>query len=130
MASVKKQIEKAKKYYFEEWRGSEKICPAFGEKVFLTRLGWYHIAIHPRRLFVDKLIRLKNLGLARSVLEKSTTFQTQTRRGNIYYYCIRAIEGNKIVKVIVTSKGKKGKKLLYSVMFKSLKNRKRRGGKK
>lgn len=120
MAKVKTIIEKAKKYYFEEWRGEEKICPAFGEKVYLTNLGWNHIAKHPRRKLVDKIIRLKKLPLARKVLESSTTYQTLQKKGKYCYFGFQSIEGNSRVKVIVSSKGKNGKKLLYSVMFKSL----------
>ncbi|MFZ5366350.1 MAG: hypothetical protein ACOZBZ_03570 [Patescibacteria group bacterium] len=60
MSSIKLIIKKAQKFYFEEWRGHEKICPAFGEKVYVTKIGWRHIAKHPRRKLVDKIIRLKN----------------------------------------------------------------------
>lgn len=120
MSSVKTIIGKAKNYYFNVWRGNENICPAFGEKVYITKLGWNHIAHHPRRLLVDKLIRLKNLPLAQKVLETATTYQTLGARGNLYFYGFQAIQGAKMVKVVVTSKGKTGKKLLYSVMFKSI----------
>ena len=76
MNTIGSIINKARDYYFNQWRGGEKICPAFGEKVYVTGLGWRHIAKHLRRLLVDKLIRLRNLRLAREVLEESTTYQT------------------------------------------------------
>jgi len=120
MSSVKSTIRKAKNYYFNVWRGKEKMCPAFGEKVYITKLGWNHIAYHPRRTLVDKLIRLKNLPLAQKVLETATTYQTLEIRGDLYFYGFQAIQGNKMVKVVVTSKGEAGKKLLYSTMFKSM----------
>ena len=41
-------------------------------------------------------------------------------RGRFYYYGIQAIVNDTRVKVIVTSKGAKGRKILYSVMFKSV----------
>lgn len=120
MSSVKTIIDKAKDYYFNEWKGHEKIAPAFGEKVYLTRIGWNHIAHHPRRSLVDKIIRLKKLELARKVLETSNTYQTVEVRGKIHYFGIQTIVKDTRVKVIVTSKGEKGKKILYSVMFKNL----------
>ena len=126
MASLKSIIKKAKKYYFEEWRGREKVCPAFEEKVYLTRVGWNHIAKHRRRNLVDKIIRLRKLPLAREVLETSTTYQTIQKRGNYYLYGFQAIKGNTRIKVVVSSKGKRGRKILYSVMFKSLKRQKQR----
>jgi len=120
MSKVAIQIKKAKNYYFNEWKGNEKICPAFGEKVYITRLGWNHIVYHPRRNLVDKMIRLKNLNLARNILEKATIYQTIEKRGKYYYFGIRAIEGERGVTVVVTSKGKKGRKIFYSVMLKNL----------
>jgi hypothetical protein len=118
--TLKSIIRRARDYYFNQWRGKEKICPAFGEKVYLTRVGWHHIAYHPRRTLVDKKIRLKKLPLAREVLEKATTYQTLQKRGQFYLFGFTAIRGDTRVKVVVSSKGENGKKILYSVMFKSL----------
>lgn len=120
MTNIEIIVNKARKYYFEEWRGHEEICPAFGEKVFLTKIGWNHIAKHPRRKLVDKIIRLKKLPRARELLKKSTTYQSLQRIGKYYYYGFQAIEGNTRIKVIVTSKSRTGKKYLYSVMFKNI----------
>lgn len=120
MSSVKSIIDKAKDYYFNHWRGHEKVSPAFGEKVFITKLGWNHIAKHKRRLLVDKLIRLKKLPLAREVLETATTYQTVTQRGKYLLYGFRAIKDRTVIKAVVSSKGTTGRKVLYSVMFKSL----------
>jgi len=116
-----KDIEaRAKEYYFNIWRGHEKVIPAFNEIVYVTRIGWNHIVHHPRRTLKDKIIRLKKLELARQVLETSSHYQTAEIRGKFYYYGIQAIIKDTRVKVIVTSKGPKGRKLLYSVMFKSI----------
>jgi len=125
MARVADIIAKAKDYYFNQWRGHEKISPAFGEKVYLTGVGWRHIAHHPRRLLIDKIIRLKNLGLAREVLETANTYQTINQKGKFILYGITAIKGNKRIKVVVSSKGKTGRKILFSVMFKGLNKRER-----
>lgn len=122
-----KDIEtKAKDYYFNKWRGHEIIIPAFNEKVYITRIGWNHIVHHPRRTLLDKIIRLRKLDLARKVLETSNHYQTLEIRGKFYYYGIEAIVNETRVKVIVTSKGKKGKKILYSVMFKSISKQQRK----
>ena len=116
-----KDIEaKAKDYYFNKWRGNEKVIPAFGEVIYITKTGWNHIVHHPRRTLLDKIIRLKKLELAKQVLETSTHYQTLEIRGEFYYYGFQAIVDDTRVKVIVTSKGKNGKKILFSVMFKSI----------
>lgn len=125
MSELKSIIEKAKKYYFKEWRSSEKITPAFNEKVFVTKLGWNHIVHHPRRKLIDKIIRLKKLHLAREVLETATTYQTLQKRGKFYLYGLQAIKGDTRIKVVVSSKGKGGKKVFYSAMFKSLSRQER-----
>lgn len=122
-----KDIEtKAKDYYFNKWRGHETVIPAFKEIVYVTRIGWNHIVHHPRRTLLDKIIRLKKLELAREVLETASHYQTIEIRGKFYYYGIEAIVNETRVKVIVTSKGKKGKKILYSVMFKSISKQQRK----
>lgn len=126
MSDLKSIIKKARKYYFEEWRGSEKVCPAFGEKVYVTKLGWNHIVHHPRRKFVDKIIRLKKLPLARELLETATTYQTVQKRGKYILYGIQAIKNNTRVIVVVSSKGKNGKKVFYSAMFKSISRQEQR----
>ena len=116
-----KDIEtKAKDFYFNKWRGHEKVIPAFGETVYVNRIGWNHIVHHPRHTLKDKIIRLRKLELARQVLESSSHYQTLEVRGRFYYYGIQAIVNDTRVKVIVTSKGAKGRKILYSVMFKSV----------
>jgi hypothetical protein len=126
MSSVYKIKQKAKNFYFNIWRGHEKICPAFNEIVYLTKLGWNHIAHHPRHTLVDVIIRLKKLPLARQVLESATTYQTVQKRHDIYYYGLQSIVDDTRVKIVVTSKGKRGKKLLYSVMFMSISRKKQR----
>lgn len=126
MNTVRSIINRGHDYYFDQWRGSEKVCPAFGEKVYVTGLGWRHIAKHPRRLLVDKLIRLRNLRLAREVLEESTTYQTVQHKGKYILYGFRAIKGDRIIKVVVSSRGEAGKKVLYSVMFRSISKQEQR----
>lgn len=125
MSKLKSIVAKAKKYYFKEWKGNEKITPAFEEKVFITNLGWNHIVHHPRRKLVDKIIRLKKLSLAREVLETATTYQTLQKKGKFYLYGFQAIKGDTRIKVVVSSKGKNGRKVFYSAMFKSMSRQER-----
>lgn len=120
--NVKAIVASAKHYYFNLWRGHEKISPAFGEKVHITRLGWNHICYSPRRLLKDKIIRLKKLPLARALIETATTYQTVRKVGIFTQYGFRAIKGDTVIKVVVSQKDGSYKKLLYSVMFKSLKH--------
>ncbi|KKU74545.1 MAG: hypothetical protein UX99_C0011G0001 [Candidatus Amesbacteria bacterium GW2011_GWB1_47_26] len=124
MSDLKLTIEKARQYYFQEWRGNEKICPAFGEIVYVTRVGWNHIVHHKRRLIVDKVIRLKKLPLAREVLESATTYQTVQTRGEYTLYGIKAIKGDTVVKVVVSQKIGSSKKVLFSIMFRNVKRHK------
>jgi len=49
MSSLKSIENKARKYYFKKWRGSEKISPAFGEKVYLTKI----LVVKNKRILTD-----------------------------------------------------------------------------
>ena len=119
--TLKEQIAAGKDYYFNQWRGHEKICPAFGEKVYITEVGWNHIAKHPRRVLVDKLIRIRKLPLAREVLETTNSIQTLRKKGKYWQWGIQAIKGNTRVKIVISSRNKTGtKKILFSVMFKNI----------
>jgi len=123
MTKVRIIVQKAKKYYFDEWRGNEKVCPAFGEKVYITRTGWDHIVYSRRRRLVDKIIRLKNLKVAREILESANTYQTIQKKGPYYRYGLWVIRGDRKFKVVVSSKGKKGRKVFLSFMVSSLTKR-------
>lgn len=125
--STFKDIEtKAKDYYFNKWYGHEKVAPSFGETVYVNRIGWNHIVHHPRHTLKDKIIRLKKLELARQVLESASHYQSVEVRGRFYYYGIQAIVKDTRVKVIITSKEENGKKILFSVMFKSVSRQQQR----
>ncbi len=117
MTSNMSVLAKAKDYYFNQWRGKENIRPAFGEKVFVTRLGWNHLVHHKRHKTKDVMMRLKCLPWARQILETSTYYQDYRKVGNLYYYGFDAyIEGKKI-RVVVSARGKSGKKVLLSVIY-------------
>ena len=68
--------DKASNYFFQKWRGNEKITPAFGQKVLVTRSGWDHLVNPPRkRTKVEQSKRFEVLPLARKLLEEAQTFQ-------------------------------------------------------
>ena len=117
MTSNKSLIAKAKGFYFEEWRGHEKNCPAFSEVVYATRLGWNHVVFNKRHRTKDVVMRLKYLPLAKELLEIATMYQDFRKKGNIYFYGFDAIFKGKRIRVIVTSKGKNGKKLFLSIIY-------------
>ncbi len=123
MTSLQNIIRRSKKFYFQEWRGHEKICPAFGEKVYVTRWGWRHLVDHPRRSLSEKVRRLKKLPMAREILENSNTYQQFQIKGDFYFYGIIAIKNNEEIKVVVASHGKKGRKFFLSLMSKKIKNK-------
>ncbi len=122
MSNIRRLIAQAKDYYFNHWRGHENICPAFKEKVYVTRLAWNHICYHPRRLLTDKIIRLKKLSLAKELLDSATSYQTIQKQGQFILYGFRAIKADTVVKVVVSEKENSKRKELYSVMFKILKH--------
>lgn len=117
MTSIKSVLTKAKDYYFNQWRGKEKICPAFGEKVLVTRLGWNHLVYSKRHKTKDVVMRLRCLSLAREILEKATYYQDYRKVGNLYYYGFDAMIKGKKIRVIVTSNGESGKKLFLSLIY-------------
>ncbi len=119
MTRISKIINKYKEFYFQQWRGHEKECPVFQEKVYVTRLGWNHIVFNKRHRSKDVVMRLKALILAKELLEKATIYQDRRIKNGNYFYAFDGIIRNKKIRVIVTSKGKKGKKIFLSVIYRA-----------
>lgn len=105
-------------FYSQQWRGNEKISPAFGEKVFASRAGWNHIVMAKKRTKIEQIRRIKALPLAKKLLETSTTYQEHRKGidGSTHFFAVSGYIGGKKLKVIVRSKGFKGKKFFFSVM--------------
>lgn len=117
-SKFEKLQEQAANFYFNKWQGNERICPALGEKVYVTRLGWNHLLNPPKhRGKSDKVERLRIIPLAKKLLETTTTIQEKRRRGQFYFYGIEATMDGTRLRVVVSSKGPKGKKYFYSVIF-------------
>lgn len=117
MTSLKISINKAKSFYFDTWRGHEKVCPAFRQIVFVTRLGWNHVVFNKRHRNKDVAMRLKYLYLAKELLELASTYQDVRKKGRDYYYGFDAIIKGKRIRVVVTSRGKFGKKIFLSIIY-------------
>lgn len=110
--------EQAYEFYFRKWRGNEKICPALGEVVYATRAGWDHLVDPPKgRGKSDKVDRFRVLPLAKKLLETATTFQEKRVRGIYHYWAIEAVMGGTRIRVIVSSRGPRGRRIFYSVML-------------
>jgi len=108
--------DKAEIFYFKKWRGKEKTAPAFNEIVLISRAGWEHIVFQKKRSKAEQLRRLETLPLAKKLLETSTTYQEERSKGEAQYFAIVGFVERKRIKVVVRSKGKNGKKYLYSVI--------------
>ena len=121
MTKNKNVIDKAWKYYFEEWRGHEKICPAFGEKVLVTHLGWEHVVHNRRHNLADVVRRLKSLQYARTLLETFPLYQEKRSTKKYDYYAFWGVIEEKRIKVIVSSPKSTGKKYFFSVMVRNTK---------
>lgn len=121
MTKNKNVIDKAWKFYFETWRGNEKICPAFGEKVFVTRLGWEHIVHNSRHKVADVIRRVKNLKYAKELLDTFPLYQEKRSTKKYDYYAFWGVIEGKRVKVVVSSPKSTGKKYFFSVMVRSTK---------
>lgn len=108
--------DKAEKFYFKKWRNKEKIAPAFSEVVYISRAGWDHIVFQKKRSKAEQLRRLEALPLAKKLLETATTYQEHRSKSDTHYFAIVGFIERQRIKVVVRSKGKSGKKFLYSVI--------------
>lgn len=113
-----KAREKAYHYYFQNWRGKEKITPAFKQKVLITRSGWDHLVNPPRkRTKAEQARRFEVLSLARKLLEEAQTFQEHRKDHLGHYFAFTGYLGGRKIKVVVRSKTMQGQKYFFSVMI-------------
>ena len=110
--------DKAYRYYSQKWRGNEKITPAFGQKVRVTRSGWDHL-VNPsrKRTKAEQARRFEVLPLARKLLEEAQTFQEHRKDRFGHYFAFVGYLGGRKIKVVVRSKTMHGEKFFYSVMI-------------
>ncbi len=117
-SKYEKARDKGYNYYFNKWRGNEKITPAFGQKVHVTRSGWDHL-INPsrKRTKVEQARRFEVLPLARKLLEEAQTFQEHRKDHLGHYFAFVGYLGGRKIKVVVRSKTMQGQKYFFSVMI-------------
>lgn len=113
-----KTKDKAYNYYFNKWRGNEKITPAFEQKVLITRSGWNHL-VNPsrKRTKVEQARRFEILPLARKLLEEAQTFQEHRKDHLGHYFAFVGYLGGRKIKVVIRSKTMQGQKYFFSVMI-------------
>lgn len=122
MPNFKKELKKAKHFYFHIWRGNEKPCPAFsGEVVKVTREGWNHIRFGIRRYRSEVLRRLSLLAAAKYILETEYKIKHYRKQGKIEYWSLEAIVNKKLIRVIVRSVNP-GHKYFFSVFVRKFIN--------
>ena len=118
----KSKYDKAKdkvfRFYFNKWRGNEKVTPAFGQKIRVTRSGWDHLISPSRkRTKAEQVRRFEILPLARKLLEEAQTFQEHRKDNFGHYFAFVGYIGGRKIKVVVRSKTFQGQKYFFSVMI-------------
>lgn len=95
--------------------------------------GWAHLSssdkARRKRTHQDAYRRYKLLPYAKEIIEKSTTIQNITEKGNRKFYALEAVvevsykdkKENKKIKVILIE-DQLGNKIFYSVMDRRIKN--------
>jgi len=118
MSNSKKELKKAKHFYFNVWRGNEGPCPAFnGEIIQITRAGWNHLLFSPKRDSAEMFRRLDLLPCARRIIESAREVKEYRRDGEVEYWSLeRIVKGRKIRVIIRSVKG--GPKQFFSVFIK------------
>lgn len=104
MPNFKKEIGKAKHFYFNIWRGNEKPCPAFsGEVVRASQAGWKHIRYSDRRNKKQVIPRLKLLPAAKLIIEGQTNYNEYRKVGKYEYWSIEDFINGKRVRFVIRS---------------------------
>lgn len=130
MATLKQVKLEAWKFY-NKWRKTKTYSPALQCHIRVSLLGWRHVIGSTgakKRTYQDTYRRMKLLPYAKEIIEKSTTIQNVTTRGNRTFYALEAMvtikhDGNEVlrkVRVILVEDQQKNK-IFYSVMDKKQK---------
>ena len=104
------------KDYYSRWRKEKTYCPAFGEDILVTRIGWNHLVGSRYRTKAEKIKRFKALPLAKKLIKKATIYQEYRYKNGLHYFAIAAEMDGKKIKVILSSKKKDKKKNFLSVI--------------
>ncbi len=117
--------------FYNKWRKAKTYSPALQSEVRVSLMGWRHITGATgakKRTHQDTYRRLKLLPFAKEIIEKSTTIQNVTIKGNRTFYALEAMimikqDDNEMlrkIRVILIEDSKKNK-IFYSVMDKKQK---------
>lgn len=117
MQSFKKELKKAKHFYFNIWRGNEKPCPAFNKEIVkVGQAGWRHIKYSDKRNKKEVIPRLQLLPTAKYILENQVTFRERRKVANYEYWSLEEMVGADRVRVVIRSINK-GPKHFFSVFI-------------
>lgn len=126
---AEKSFKKIALKNYKAWSREGVFCPAFGEKVYFTLVGWNHVVGNDKkhRSVRDVYRRLKLLPLAKDVISKAGTVQSVRTVSGVTTYGLDSIETIEIngvsritkVRVIIVDT-KTGKKFL-SIMDRKIK---------
>ena len=121
MSNFKKELQKAKNFYFNIWRGNEKPSPAFnGEIVKAGRAGWKHLRYSDRRNSKEILPRLRLLPIAKTIIETQNEIKNYRRVDNVEYWALEDMVNGRRIRVIIRATGNK-EKHFFSVFSKRIK---------
>ena len=84
---------KTKKTFYQQWQENPVYCPALEKEVHATRDGWRHISgLGKKRSIQDTHRRLDLFKYARSIVERSGTFQYVRSINREIYYSFESVE--------------------------------------
>ncbi len=110
------KVKEWAKDYYSRWRKEQTYCPAFGEEILVTRIGWNHLVGSRYRTKTERVRRFKALPLAKKLIKKATIYQEYRYKNGLHYFAIVAEMDGKKIKVILSSKKKDKKKNFLSVI--------------
>jgi hypothetical protein len=114
-SKYQKNYERWDKYY-RRWKKEETFCPAFGQNVLITKMGWNHLTTSRFRTKVERIERMEALPLAKKLIKVSTTHQEYRYKNGWHYFALVGIIGGVKIKVILTARDNKKEKNFFSVM--------------
>lgn len=131
-----KQIKLEAWKFYNKWRKVKTYSPALQSEVRISLLGWRHVTGSTgakKRTYQDTYRRIKLLIHAKEIIEKSTTIQNVTTKGNKTFYALEAMvmikhDGNEMLRKVrvILIEDKNKNKIFYSVMDKKQKGLKQR----
>ncbi len=133
-----KQVKQEAWAFYNIWRKQKTYSPALKSKVRISLMGWRHITGATgakKRTYQDTYRRLKLLSYAKEIIEKSTTIQNVTTKGDRTFYALEAMtmvkhDGTEVLRKVrvILIEDKQKNKIFYSVMDKKQRGIKQKSG--